>query len=98
MRALLFVLLVIPLGLFAQQQVEDIEPSAELEPSPELEPSAGLEPPVAIKPTAKMKPPAAISPATPIAPIPKAEAVGDIDFKPSEEISEDFPVALPSDI
>ena len=33
MRALLFVLLVIPLGLFAQQQVEDIEPSAELEPS-----------------------------------------------------------------
>lgn len=92
MRALLFVLLVIPLGLFAQQQVEDIEPS------PELEPSAGLEPPVAIKPTAKMKPPAAISPATPIAPIPKAEAVGDIDFKPSEEISEDFPVALPSDI
>jgi len=92
MRALLFVLLVIPLGLFAQQQVEDIEPSAELEPS------AGLEPPVAIKPTANMKPPAAISPATPIAPIPKAEAVGDIDFKPSEEISEDFPVALPSDI
>jgi len=86
MRALLFVLLVIPLGLFAQQQVEDIEPSAELEP------------PVAIKPTANMKPPAAISPATPIAPIPKAEAVGDIDFKPSEEISEDFPVALPSDI
>ena len=92
MRVLLFVLLVMPVGVFGQEQIEGIEPSAELEPS------AGLEPPVAIKPTANMKPPAAISPATPIAPIPKAEAVGDIDFKPSEEISEDFPVALPSDI
>lgn len=80
MRALLFVLLVMPLGLFAQEQIEDIEPTA------------------AIKPAANMKPPATISPAAPIAPISEAGAVSDIDFKPSEEISEDFPVALPSDI
>mgnify|MGYP006079119735 FL=1 len=80
MRALLFVLLVIPLGLFAQEQIEDIEPTA------------------AIKPAASMKPPATISPAAPIAPIPEVGAVSDIDFKPSEEISEDFPIALPSDI
>ena len=80
MRALLFVLLVIPLGLFAQEQIEDIEPAA------------------AIKPAASMKPPATISPAAPIAPIPEVGAVSDIDFKPSEEISEDFPIALPSDI
>lgn len=92
MRALLFVLLVMPLGLFAQQQIEDTEPSAGLEPS------AGIKPPVAIKPAANPKPPARIPPVTPIAPIPEAEAVSDIDFKPSEEISEDFPVALPSDI
>ena len=80
MRALLFVLLVIPLGLFAQEQIEDIEPTA------------------AIKPAASMKPPATISPAAPIAPISEAGAVSDIDFKPSEEISEDFSIALPSDI
>ena len=80
MRALLFVLLVMPLGLFAQEQIEDIEPTA------------------AIQPAASMKPPATISPAAPIAPISEAGAVSDIDFKPSEEISEDFPVALPSDI
>ena len=80
MRVLLFVLLVMPLGLFAQEQIEDIEPTA------------------AIKPAANMKPPATISPAAPIAPISEAGAVSDIDFKPSEEISEDFPVALPSDI
>tara|TARA_B110001454_G_C12413673_1_gene306310 strand:- start:5 stop:247 length:243 start_codon:yes stop_codon:yes gene_type:complete len=80
MRALLLVLLVIPLGLFAQEQIEDIEPTA------------------AIKPAASMKPPATISPAAPIAPIPEVGAVSDIDFKPSEEISEDFPIALPSDI
>lgn len=80
MRALLFVLLVMPLGLFAQEQIEDIEPTE------------------AIKPAANMKPPATISPAAPIAPISEAGAVSDIDFKPSEEISEDFPIALPSDI
>lgn len=80
MRALLFVLLVMPLGLFAQEQIEDIEPTA------------------AIKPAANMKPPATISPAAPIAPISEAGAVSDIDFKPSEEISEDFSIALPSDI
>ena len=80
MRALLFVLLVMPLGLFAQEQIEDIEPTA------------------AINPAANMKPPVTISPAASIEPIPEAGAVSDIDFKPSEEISEDFPVALPSDI
>ena len=80
MRALLFVLLVMPLGLFAQEQIEDIEPTA------------------AIQPAASMKPPATISPAAPIAPISEAGAVSDIDFKPSEEISEDFSIALPSDI
>ena len=80
MRALLFVLLVMPLGLFAQEQIEDIEPTA------------------AIKPAANMKPPVTISPVAPIASAPEAGAVSDIDFKPSEEISEDFPIALPSDI
>ena len=80
MRALLFVLLVMPLGLFAQEQIEDIELTE------------------AIKPAVNMKPPATISPAAPIAPIPEVGAVSDIDFKPSEEISEDFPIALPSDI
>ena len=80
MRALLFVLLVMPLGVFAQEQIEGIEPTA------------------AIKPAANIKPPATISPAAPIAPIPEVGAVSDIDFKPSEEISEDFPIALPSDI
>ena len=80
MRALLFVLLVMPLGLFAQEQIEDIEPTA------------------AIKPAANMKPPVTISPAASIEPIPEAGAVSDIDFKPSEEISEDFSIALPSDI
>lgn len=86
MRVLLFVLLVMPLGVFGQEQIEGIEPSARLEP------------PSAVKPSANPKPPPIISPVIPIAPILEAEAVSDIDFKPSEEISEDFPVALPSDI
>jgi hypothetical protein len=86
MRALLFVLLVIPLELFAQVEIEGIEPAADQKPK------------AVMKPSPNMKPSTTIAPVTPIGPVPLTETISDIDFKPSEEISEDFPVALPSDI
>ena len=50
MRALMFVLLVMPLGLFAQEQIESIQPSAPAKPAVNMEPPASIAPVIPIAP------------------------------------------------
>ena len=90
-RILLITMLFIPTLLIAQESnpkkpYEDSEPSADSESSASSnkEPSADKEPSAASN-----EEPSATT---------NKETQDDRDFKPSEEISEDFPVPLPSDI
>ena len=90
-RILLITMLIIPTLLIAQESnpkkpYEDSEPSADSESSASSnkEPSADKEPSAASN-----EEPSATT---------NKETQDDRDFKPSEEISEDFPVPLPSDI
>ncbi|MEJ6772873.1 MAG: hypothetical protein QNK52_01310 [Porticoccaceae bacterium] len=91
-RILLITMLFIPALLIAQESnpekpLENSEPSADREPSADSEPSANNEPSASSN-----KEPSATNNNEP------QETQDDRDFKPSEEISEDFPVPLPSDI
>jgi hypothetical protein len=81
-RVLLYILLSVSLAVFAQQQ-SDQEVSAERED----------------KPAEAVTPKDATQPADD-QPLEESGETGssDKDFKPSEEISEDYPVPLPSDI
>ena len=90
-RILLITMLFIPTLLIAQESnpekpLENSEPSADSESSASSnkEPSADKEPSAASN-----EEPSATT---------NKETQDDRDFKPSEEISEDFPVPLPSDI
>ena len=99
-RILLITMLFIPALLIAQESnpekpLENSEPSADREPSADSEPSANNEPSASSnkEPSASSnKEPSATNNNEP------QETQDDRDFKPSEEISEDFPVPLPSDI
>ena len=90
-RILLITILFIPALLIAQESNPE-KPLANKEPLANDEPSASSnkEPLANNEPSASSnkEPPAATD----------EEAQNDRDFKPSEEISEDFPVPLPSDI
>ena len=104
-RILLITMLFIPTLLIAQESnpkkpYEDSEPSADSESSASSnkEPSADSESSASSnKEPSADKEPSAASNEEPSATTNK-ETQDDRDFKPSEEISEDFPVPLPSDI
>lgn len=85
-RILLITMLFIPALLIAQESNPE-NPLENSEPSADSEPSANNEPSASSN-----KEPSATNNNEP------QETQDDRDFKPSEEISEDFPVPLPSDI
>ena len=85
-RILLITMLFIPALLIAQES-NPKKPLENSEPSADSEPSANNEPSASSN-----KEPSATNNNEP------QETQDDRDFKPSEEISEDFPVPLPSDI
>ncbi|MGY8849488.1 MAG: hypothetical protein ACKVKX_02120 [Pseudomonadales bacterium] len=85
-RILLITMLFIPALLIAQESNPE-KPLENSEPSADREPSANNEPSASSN-----KEPSATNNNEP------QETQDDRDFKPSEEISEDFPVPLPSDI
>jgi cytoskeletal protein RodZ len=85
-RILLITMLFIPALLIAQESNPE-KPLENSEPSADSEPSANNEPSASSN-----KEPSATNNNEP------QETQDDRDFKPSEEISEDFPVPLPSDI
>lgn len=82
LRILLITMLFVPALLIAQESIPE-KPLGDKEPSANKEPLADKEPSANKEPSADKKP---------------QDTQDDKDFKPSEEISEDFPVPLPSDI
>ena len=106
-RLLLYILLAVTLGVFAQQQIEDAAEagSETAQAADAAQGDAGDLPENPVPPEPGegelLEEPPGAEPGDVEIELPEEpdEAVTDeSDFKPSEEISEDYPVPLPSDI